>query len=142
MTNFIPPREVPCRRNLECKVPAQRQNILDKMSSIRANWPESDARDNMLTELQRDLAKLGDACDHESHPDDWFEDPGVGYATDAYWRKQRAKYLCYNECPIRLECLNEGFKPENMAHGTYGGLHVEERAKVVEAGLQWRAARL
>lgn len=127
---------------MQCRIPAERQNILDKMSTIRANWPEGPTRDKALAKLEADLAKLGDACDHDSHPDDWFEDPGVGYATPAYWRKNKAKYLCYRECPIRLQCLNEGFKSENMEHGTYGGLHVEERKKVVEAGLTWKAPRL
>lgn len=139
---FQPPKTIPCRTGLDCTVPAQRQNIQDKMSTIRSSWTEGKKRDKALKELGQDLAKLGDACDHESHPDDWFEDPGVGYATEAYWRKSKAKYLCYNECPFRLTCLSEGFKPENMQHGTYGGLHVEERQKVAEANLQKWAPRL
>lgn len=94
--------------------------------------PDSTARDSALAKLGQKLAKLSDACDHESHPDHWFEDPGVGYATEAYWRKNKAKHLCYYECPFRLQCLNEGFKEENMHHGTYGGLHVEERQAVVQ----------
>lgn len=138
---FQPPRDIPCRTGLECRVPAERQNLLDKMSAVRANWPDGPLRDKAIKRFQQQLAKLGDACDHESHPDDWFEDPGVGYATDAYWRKNKAKYLCYHRCPVRLECLNEGFKPENMQHGTRGGLHVEERQKIVDAGLQYRAER-
>ena len=117
---------------MECRVPAERQNTLDKISTVRANWPEGPSREKALAKLGERLAELSGACDHESHPDDWFEDPGVGYATDAHWRKQKAKYLCYYECPFRLECLNIGFQPENLSHGTYGGLHVEERQAVVE----------
>lgn len=138
---YQPPRDIPCRRNLECRVPAERQNILDKMSNLRANMSDTTTRERALKKLGSDLAKLSEACDHESHPDDWFEDPGVGYASEAYWRKNKAKYLCYYECPFRLQCLTEGFKPENMQHGTYGGLHVEERNKIVEAGLEYRAER-
>jgi hypothetical protein len=133
---------LPCQRNLTCRVPAERQNLTDKASTIRANWPEGPSRDKALAKITADLAKLDESCDHDSHPDDWFEDPGVGYATPAYWRKNKAKYLCYRECPLRLQCLNEGFKEENMHHGTFGGLHVEERQQVKEAGLRWRAAEL
>jgi hypothetical protein len=108
----------PCATGNECKVPRQRQAVLD--------------RDDLTEEQkQTQLAKLSESCDHRSHPDDWFEDPGVGYATPAYWRRERAKFLCLKECPVRLQCLAEGFKPENMGHGTYGGHFVEERELIV-----------
>jgi hypothetical protein len=108
----------PCATGNECKVPRQRQALLD--------------RDD-LTEVERasKIAKLSESCDHRSHPDDWFEDPGVGYATPAYWRRERAKFLCLTECPVRLQCLAKGFEPENMDHGTYGGHFVEERQLIV-----------
>lgn len=136
---FQPPRDIPCRATDGCKVPARRQNILDKMSTIRSKWPDGPTRAKALELLQQDYNRLADACDHKSHADDWFEEPGVGYATDAYWRKQYAKFLCYNACPVRFKCLSEGFEEENLAHGTYGGLFAEERQAVVaEAKAHWR----
>lgn len=111
-------KTTPCATGNECKVPRQRQTVLD--------------RDDLTEEQKRtQLAKLSESCGHRSHPDDWFEDPGVGYATPAYWRRERAKFLCLKECPVRMDCLAEGFKPENMDHGTYGGHFVEERQLIV-----------
>lgn len=112
------------------------------MATIRATWPEGPGRELALEKLQRELVLLSEACGHKSHPDDWFEDPGVGYATDAYWRRQKAKYLCYYECPVRIQCLNEGFKEENMSFGTYGGLFVEERQEVQRAALERKSRRV
>lgn len=122
------PVTTPCQTGRLCQIPRQRTAILD---------------DDNLTDEQRQaqLAKNAEACDHTSHPDDWFEDPGVGYATTAYWRREKAKYLCLTACPhdVRMACLTKGLqtKPDEEGkvelvepYGTYGGYYVEERQQL------------
>ena len=114
----------PCALGSDCKIPGQRQTILE--------------RTDLSPEQAQEAIDALPACDHAHHPADWFIDPGVGYATEPYWRREYAKYVCFNQCPIRLQCLQEGFKPENMDYGTYGGYYVEEREAIREEALRRR----
>ena len=111
------PIETPCQTGQLCRVPKWRDQILqdpdldDERRAAGVAWVES-------------------LCDHETHPDDWYEDPGAGYGTPPFWRTQRARARCFNDCPIRIQCLGRGMEAENMAHGIWGGYTVVQRAQI------------
>lgn len=107
--------ETPCQTGNLCKVPKYRNEILE----------QTDLTDEDRAEL---IAQVESSCDHETHPDDWFEDPGAGYGTPPYWRAQRARARCFNVCPIRVQCLQIGM--ERLDHGVMGGYTAAQRAQV------------
>lgn len=113
----------PCQTGRLCQVPKIRGQIL---------------ADEEIDEDQRATAleSLDELCDHETHPDDWFELPEVGYGTPAYWRSQRARARCFNDCPIRIACLLAGMEPDNLDHGIWGGYTAAQRAQVQTAWAQ------
>lgn len=110
------PIETPCSTGKLCLTPKRRDEALENP---------------FYTDEERDAAvKRAEAeCDHETHPDDWYEDPGAGYGTPPYWRTQRAKARCFNDCPIRLECLNIALQ-SGQAYGIWGGYTADQRDKI------------
>lgn len=109
----------PCQTGQLCLVPKRRQELLN---------------DENLAPLLKAAAitSVEASCDHETHPDDWFEDPGAGYATAPFWRSQRARARCF-QCPVRMACFEEGLKDENIEHGIRGGFTVSQRSAIKAA---------
>jgi len=70
--------------------------------------------------------------EHRHHADDWFEDPGSGKDTPEGRARRRARDACFVDCPMkmRLECLNLGMQPENLAHGIWGGYTEKQRQEM------------
>jgi hypothetical protein len=115
------PIETPCQTGNLCKVPKYRNEILE----------QTGLTDEDRAEL---IAQVESSCDHETHPDDWFEDPGAGYGTPPYWRAQRARARCFNVCPIRVQCLQIGM--QRIDHGVMGGYTAAQRAQVASTWAQ------
>ena len=70
-------------------------------------------------------------CATHIDPDMWFPEFTPGPITDRRARAvanqvSDATKLC-TVCPIRVECLSEGMKDENISHGIWGGLTAGER---------------
>lgn len=107
----------PCQTGRMCKVPKYREEILEQADP-------ADQKDLIL--------QVESVCTHETHPQDWFEDPGAGYATAPFWRSQRARARCF-QCPIRTACLERGLEPENIEHGIWGGLTASQRQQIKAA---------
>lgn len=80
-----------------------------------------------------------ECSEHDWHADDWFEDPGSGQQTPAGRRRRRALQACWTDCPMkmRLACLNEGMKDENLAHGIWGG-YTEKQRQEIDAEIKRR----
>lgn len=79
-------------------------------------------------------------------PDDWFVPPRTAAESTEGRKRRRAKQECwtggpgYGQCPIRLACLGEGMKPENIRWGIFGGYTEQERRQIAE-GLVARGLR-
>jgi hypothetical protein len=125
MSNMSEPIKTPCHTGQLCKVPKYRDQIL-----------EDETLDDETRQVA--LAALAEMCDHETHPDDWFQDPGAGYGTEPFWRSQRARARCFNDCPIRRQCLEIGLQPEHIDHGVWGGYTAAQRKQVLPL---WEVAR-
>jgi len=110
------PIVTPCQTGNLCLVPKRRDELLDNPFYAQ-------------DEAEEAIKELVTSCDHETHPDDWYEDPGSGYGTAPYWRTQRAKARCLNDCPIRLQCLNIAMDT-GQVHGIWGGYTSDQRAKI------------
>ena len=89
------------------------------------------------------ISQLRGSCTDDDNPDAWFPTIDNG---DIETMNRRVlptvKYaigVC-SRCPIRETCLEEGIKPENLAHGIWGGLLAGQRGPVV-APQPLRAAR-
>ena len=108
------PIQTPCQTGSLCQVPKRRDEILESVE------------DEGIKTLAVEAVEA--SCNHETHPDDWFEDPGAGYGTPPFWRSQRAKARCFT-CPIRLECLSIALE-DGQEHGLWGGYTAAERDKV------------
>ena len=107
----------PCETGNRCKVPKWREEL----KPLRDDW-DPEAYDGVTYD---DLVAAVDGlCQHETHPDDWFEVPEAGYATAPYWRTQRAKARCHSGCHKRLECLFLGL---DEVHGVWGGYTADQR---------------
>lgn len=104
----------PCETGNRCKVPKWREEL----KPLRDVWEHPEISYDDL------IAGVEGLCDHETHPDDWFEVPEAGYATAPYWRTQRALAKCHFECPKRLECLFLGLDEH---HGIWGGYTADQR---------------
>ena len=110
----------PCETGNRCKVPKWREEL----RPLRDEWTP----DEHLGVTYDDLIEAVDGlCQHETHPDDWFEVPEAGYATAPYWRTQRALARCHFDCPKRLECLFLGLDEE---HGVWGGYTAAQRGTI------------
>lgn len=111
---------IPCEIGNRCKIPKWREEL----RPLRDEWAPDEHFDVTYDDL---IAAVDGLCRHETHPDDWFEVPEAGYATPPYWRTQRAKARCYNECPVRFQCLELGM---NEVHGVWGGHTAAEREMI------------
>jgi hypothetical protein len=65
-------------------------------------------------------------CTTHENPDLWFPEtppfrPSKAVLTQIAEDVKEASALC-RQCPSRLECLEEGMKPENLPHGIWGGI--------------------
>lgn len=80
--------------------------------------------------------------EHRHHADDWFEDPGSGRDTPEGRNRRRAIDACWIDCPMkmRLLCLDEGMKDENLRHGIWGG-YTEAQRQTIAEGIAARRAR-
>jgi hypothetical protein len=47
-------------------------------------------------------------------------------------KRRHARDKCHVECILRLQCLDAGLEPDNMAHGIWGGYFPEERRQIVK----------
>lgn len=110
------PKMTPCETGNNCQVPRLREKLQRQLAAGELKEQEYDVR----------LESLESSCGHETHPDDWFEDPGVGYGRPEYWRSQRAKAKCFG-CPVRFECLQMGMSFE---HGVWGGYTADQREQI------------
>lgn len=110
------PLDTPCQTGKLCLVPKRRKELIEL----------EDISDDLRHRL---IAELESTCNHETHPDDWFEDPGAGYATASFWRSQRARARCF-QCPIRTACLERGLEPEHIEFGIWGGLTAAMRGQI------------
>lgn len=84
----------------------------------------------------------GGLCTLDDNPDAWFPTIGNGNVPTMTQRAlPTIKYaigVC-NRCPISEKCLEEGMKPENLAHGIWGGLLSGQRIAIAkEQGLDYR----
>lgn len=72
--------------------------------------------------------------EHRHHPDDWFEDPGSGRDTEPGKARRRAIDACWVDCPMkmRLLCLDEGMKSQNLQHGIWGGYTEAQRREIAD----------
>jgi hypothetical protein len=107
----------PCETGNRCKVPKWREEL----KPLRDVWERDDFTYDDLIEAVEGL------CDHETHPDDWFEVPEAGYATAPFWRTQRAKARCHFDCHKRFHCLILGL---DEGHGVWGGYTADEREMI------------
>jgi WhiB family transcriptional regulator, redox-sensing transcriptional regulator len=118
----------PCQTGSTCLVPKRRDEILDNPFYAQ-------------DEAEEAIKGLDASCAHETHPDDWYEDPGAGYGTPPYWRTQRAKARCFDQCPIRLQCLNAALE-SGQEYGIWGGYTVAERDKIRDHRALFLAGRI
>lgn len=84
----------------------------------------------------------GGLCTEDDNPDAWFPTIANGNVPTMTQRAMpEIKYaigVCAR-CPIREKCLDEGMKPENLAHGIWGGLMAGQRITIAkEQGLDYR----
>jgi len=88
------------------------------------------------------ISQLRGLCTDDENPDAWFPTIDNGNV-EAMNRKalpmvQYAIGIC-SRCPIKEKCLEEGIKPENLAHGIWGGLFAAQRIAIAkERGLDYR----
>ena len=76
-------------------------------------------------------------CTKHDNPDLWFSDtPDTGSGRPSKQVRERmitqaieALTIC-QDCPIKVACLNEGMKPQNIPHGIWGGTLAGERILV------------
>lgn len=122
------PITTPCQIGNLCLVPKQRDEALDNPFYTDEERAEA-------------IARIEASCDHETHPDDWYEDPGAGYGTPPYWRSQRARARCLNDCPIRLQCLTIALEA-GEEHGIWGGYTSDQRNKIRDHRKLWLAGRI
>lgn len=85
-------------------------------------------------------------CSSDTNPDAWFPTVQIGGRISSVYRAmvpemKRAISLC-NSCPKQQECLEEGMKPINLAHGIWGGLLAGERIAIAdEQGIEYLVPR-
>lgn len=77
------------------------------------------------------MTNVAGICSTHLDPDLWFPEFTPGPITDRRAiavanQVSDASRLC-GVCPIKVECLSEGMKEENIAHGIWGGLTAGER---------------
>jgi len=88
------------------------------------------------------ISQLRGLCTDDENPDAWFPTIDNGNV-ETMNRKalpmvQYAIGIC-SRCPIKEKCLEEGIKPENLAHGIWGGLFAAQRIAIAkERGLDYR----
>lgn len=84
----------------------------------------------------------GGLCTEDDNPDAWFpviENGDVSTMTQRVVPTIKYAIGMCNRCPIREECLEEGIKPENLAHGIWGGLLAGQRIAIAkERGIDYR----
>ena len=77
------------------------------------------------------MTNIVGTCATHIDPDMWFPEFTAGPITEnraraMAWQVKDAVDLC-NACPIKIQCLSEGMKNENIDHGIWGGLTAGER---------------
>ena len=88
------------------------------------------------------ISQLRGSCTDDENPDAWFPTIDNGNIETMNLRVlptvQYAIGVC-SRCPIRETCLEEGIKPENLAHGIWGGLLAGQRIAIAkERGIDYR----
>jgi hypothetical protein len=78
------------------------------------------------------------ACDGSENPDLWFPEMGQGGSGTTKIRQKAVEVdaalaIC-RSCDKRVECLEEGMRPENINYGIWGGLLSGER--LMNAGVR------
>lgn len=91
------------------------------------------------------ISQLQGLCTTDENPDAWFPTIDNGKIDTMNRRAlpmvQYAIGVC-SRCPIREKCLEEGIKPENLAHGIWGGLFPAQRIAIAkERGVDYRVDR-
>lgn len=76
-------------------------------------------------------------CTTDTNPDAWYPTPFNGGRPAVMFRSlvpeiKRAIGIC-NDCPKKQECLEEGLKPINLAHGIWGGVLAGDRIAMADA---------
>lgn len=79
---------------------------------------------------------IGSCTGHED-PNLWYVELPKGGQTPRTMAKivariDKARAIC-DDCPIKQECLTEGMKDINLAHGMWGGLLSGERVEIAMA---------
>ena len=94
-------------------------------------------------------------CTTHPNPDLWFEDSGDLFEKRVGSKNPNIKFqerlenmkeaiaIC-TKCPIRLDCLAEGMKEENLDYGIWGGMHPGERINMADTfkGSTFRKQRI
>jgi hypothetical protein len=87
------------------------------------------------------------SCDHELHPDDFFEpdtydltDDEAAAALAAYKPVEaKALWACKLDCPMRVQCLAIGMQPgPTLQYGIYGG-HTSAQRRAIVREIEKRA---
>ena len=84
----------------------------------------------------------GGLCTEDKNPDAWF--PVIENGNVETMNRKALPTVKYaigvcSRCPIREKCLEEGIKPENLAHGIWGGLLAGQRIAIAkERGIDYR----
>ena len=82
------------------------------------------------------ISQIVGSCTTDGNPDSWYPTVPNGGRPDTILRGMasdinRAISIC-NSCPKQKECLDEGMKPVNLAHGIWGGLLAGERIVIAD----------
>lgn len=94
-------------------------------------------------------------CTQHPNPDLWFEDSGDLFEKRLGSKNPNIKFqerldnmleamaIC-TKCPIRVDCLAEGMKEENLDYGIWGGTHPGERILMADTfkGSTFRKQRI
>jgi len=90
-------------------------------------------RDEFISGKRRVEAVIVGACEGNENPDLWFPELGRGGDSRSDARITRkaqevslALAIC-KSCDKKVECLEEGMRPENINYGIWGGLMAGER---------------
>lgn len=92
-----------------------------------------------LTNKRRSEEVIIGACNGNENPDLWFPEMGQGGSGNGNWKVIKkaqevdlALAIC-KSCDKKVECLEEGMRPENINYGIWGGLLAGERLNKVGA---------